>query len=124
MSETLPNSLTKTPVVDHSMSRTGQEWLVLFCASCGVEGGRVLKCDIPNKEEFAFWLCQKCFDTYGTVAGTTAIPDELFAQKVREAQLEREGRLLLENEIIEALQNSDHYLSRLVRDRGAFKASH
>ena len=121
--DVLPNSLTKQPKVDATMSVNGMEWLFLYCASCGKDGGRVLKTDVPNREEFAFYLCEACNNKYGELAGTTAIPDELFFAKVREAQLEREGRELRTHEIVEALQDSGHYLSQLIRDRNTFLAS-
>ncbi len=119
----LPNSIPRSAKVDWSISDPGREWLFLFCASCGADGGRVLRTDIPNREEFAFYLCNSCAEKHGTIDGAYFVPDEVFFQKVREAQIEKEGRELTVNEITEALQNSDHYLAKLVHDRGTFLAS-
>ena len=83
----------------------------------------MLKTDVPNREEFAFYLCQPCADKYGSVAGTWAEPDALFWQKVKEAQWEREGRELTPREILEKLDDPHSYLNKLVGDRNTFLAS-
>jgi hypothetical protein len=119
----LPNCLTREKKVDFNLSRNGVTWLYLFCASCGADGGRVMETDIPNAEEFAFYLCDGCAEKYGALAGMTMVPDDVFFQKVQEAQMEREGRLLQPFEIVKALQDDSHYLSKLAKDRNTFLAS-
>jgi hypothetical protein len=73
---TLPNSLTRAPKVDHSISRPGTVWLILYCANCGHEGGRVLETELS--EQFAFYLCNDCAEKHGSIAGTMMLPDHLF----------------------------------------------
>jgi hypothetical protein len=121
--DVLPNSLPREKKVDLSMSRPGLEWLFIYCASCGADGGRVLKTDVPNREEFAFYLCDTCAPKYGAIAGTWAEPDALFWQKVKEAQLEREGRELTAVEVLKELDDPNSYLNKLVRDRNTVLAS-
>jgi hypothetical protein len=116
MADVVPSSLTRVEKIDWKISRPGWEWLVLFCASCHKEGGRVLKCDVPNASEFAFWLCDDCAQKW-SLDGTYLVPDEIFFQKVREAMLEREGRELTLYELYEAEKDPTHYLSKLLKDR-------
>lgn len=70
-----------------SRARDGREvtrhWFLgntvpIFCANCGKEGGRV-----PEENcTFAFWLCDNCVETFGPIAGTMMVPDEVFWQQV------------------------------------------
>lgn len=114
----LPNSLPRQKKVDVNLSCKGMNWLYLFCASCGADGGRVLETDVP--EQFAFYLCNPCAVKYGPLANTYMEPDSVFWQKVKEAQLEREKRQLQAHEIVEALKDDNHYLSKLAKDRNTF----
>jgi len=123
MLNVLPNSLTRDKKVDASMSVPGREWLFLSCASCGTDMGRVLKTDVPNREEFAFALCDPCAQRYGGIAGTWVEPDAVFWQKVKEAQIEREGRELTAAEVLARLDDPNSYLNQLARDRNTFLAS-
>jgi hypothetical protein len=111
----LPNCLTKTPKIDHSMSGRGGNWFYLFCANCGADGGRVQ--DTYLSQQFAFYLCNDCAETYGAIAGTYMVPDEVFWQKVNSAQLEEFGRELSATEIVEALQDASHILSKLAKEK-------
>jgi len=120
---TLPNSLPREKKVDSSMSVPGREWLFLYCASCGADGGRVMKTDVPNREEFAFYLCNDCALKYGNIAGAWSEPDAVFWQKVKEAQLERHRRELTAQEVVKELEDPNSYLNKLVRDRNTFLAS-
>jgi hypothetical protein len=119
----LPNSIPRSKKVDYSMSSPGREWLYLFCASCGADGGRVLATDVPNREEFAFYLCNDCAGKHGAIDGTYTVPDEVFFQKVREASIERRGRELQPHEILVELDDPHSFLTKLVKDRKAFLAS-
>lgn len=114
MPNLLPNCLTQSPKIDYSLGKAG-DWLYLFCANCGADGGRVQETDLP--QQFAFYLCQPCADKYGQVAGTYMEPDAVFWEKVKQAQLEKFGRELEPFEVVEALKDSDHILSKLARER-------
>lgn len=90
-------------------------WEPVFCANCGTEGPKV-----PEEHmTFAFWLCNSCFDRWGEIAGTMAMPDEVFGRELVAAQEERYGRVLtLEEQDVE-LSNPDSLLSTLARSRAA-----
>ena len=112
-----PNCLLKSKKVDVAMSRNGQEWLYLFCANCGCDGGRVLKTNIPNREEVGGYLCDQCVEKYGEIAGLMLVPDEVFWSRVNEIQLAEFGRVLTQPEIEAALAQENHILSKLAREK-------
>lgn len=88
-------------------------WQPIYCANCSADGGLV-----PEKNmTFAFYLCNTCFEKWGTIAGTYAMPDEVFWQKVAEEQLERHGRYLTAEEMAQAITNESDPLSRLAKER-------
>jgi hypothetical protein len=116
MPEAHPNSLTKTPKVDRGLGIPGT-WFYVFCASCHKQSGhRVRDTEIPYKEQFAGWLCDDCYARYGSISGTLTVPDEVFWQKVNEAQMEKYGRLLTADEIRVELEDSSSILSKLKKD--------
>src|SRR4051812_42666779 len=54
--------------------RLGVAWIPIFCANCGKPGGKV-----PQDSGHAFYLCDSpCAEQWGQVAGTMAVPDEVF----------------------------------------------
>jgi hypothetical protein len=114
--EVLPDSRARiicTP--KRSLCIAGAWWEPVFCANCGVQGPRV-----PEENmTFAFWLCTSCYETWGEIAGTMAMPDEVFFQTLRDAQRERYGRLLTPEEAQAELANPDSLLSTLARSRAA-----
>lgn len=91
-------------------------WVPIFCANCGVDGGMVPE----ENKDFAFYLCQPCADKWGAIAGTLAVPDEVFWEKVKQHQLECYGRELEVDEIVELLTDERSGLSRLAKDRPRF----
>ena len=119
----LPNSIPRSAKVDNSISSPGREWLFLYCASCGADGGRVLKTDVPNREEFAFYLCDPCAAKHGRIDGTYMVPDEVFFEKVREASIERRGHELAPREMLIELDDPNGFLTKLLKDRNTFLAS-
>jgi hypothetical protein len=67
----------------------------IFCANCGADGGQV-----PEENmTFAFYLCGKCAETHGAIAGVMLMPDEIFYEKVKQEQIEKHGRFLTEQEL-------------------------
>jgi hypothetical protein len=68
----------------------------VYCANCGKPYGIIPK----ENTTFSFWVCPKCFEKYGEVAGTLAIPDDVWAEAVAEEMQEKHGRHLSEIEII------------------------
>jgi hypothetical protein len=110
----LPNCTLKQEKVDWSISTPGWEWVYLFCANCGADGGRVLKTYLPR--EFAFYQCNACAEKYPVIPGTYREPDEAFREKVANAMLERYGHPLTEFEILAELQDPSSVISKLEKE--------
>lgn len=109
-SELLPDSRPK--VVKSQKWHKGAFWTPIFCANCGIPGGYV-----PEENcSFACWLCDLCAETYGTVAGTMMMPDEVFWKKVEEAQLEQYGRVLSTLELVQVANDESSSLSTLLKE--------
>jgi hypothetical protein len=62
----------------------------VFCANCGKKYGFVPK----ENTAFTCWLCRDCYETYGAIAGTFAMPDDDFNQSVQAEMEERFGHAL------------------------------
>lgn len=77
MQDILPSSIPRNKRIDWNISRTGNEWVYLYCANCGCDGGRVLDNEVSSA--FAFYLCNSCAEKHGEVAGTYAVPDDQFS---------------------------------------------
>jgi ribosomal protein S14 len=67
----------------------------VYCANCGRYYGLVPE----GNTTFAFWLCRKCFETHGPVAGTWAVPEEEFCRAVAHEMEAKHGRHLTDVEI-------------------------
>lgn len=85
----------------------------VFCANCGVDGGL---CPEENMT-FMFYLCNECAQTYGTIAGTLMMPDELFWEQVKQEQLAAYGRYLTEPELAAVVEADASPLATLIRGR-------
>lgn len=83
----------------------------VFCANCGAPGGH---CPEENMT-FMFYLCNKCAETHGQIAGTLMMPDEVFFEKVREEQLASHGRYLTPNEVAAVLEADASPLAKLIK---------
>lgn len=111
----LPDARASTVLTSKGgrMGRFGWE-VPIHCVNCGKSGGFVPEDHVTH----VFYLCDDpCFKKYGQVAGTMLVPDEVFWARVRDAQLEKYGRLLTPLEIVAQLGDPDSLLSQLVRDR-------
>lgn len=84
MADVLPDS--RANVARGVISTAGGAWVPVFCANCGGDGGMV-----PEDSTFAFYLCDPCASKWGPIAGTLMVPDEVFWQRVAEAELEDDG---------------------------------
>jgi hypothetical protein len=105
----------RTHKVTNEVTVAGTLKRPIFCGNCGAPGGLVPS--DPNLCDFAFWLCNKCGEKWGEVAGTYTTSDEVFWEKVKQAELEKYGRSLTAEEQMEALAdpNSPHY--KLAKER-------
>lgn len=119
--DVLPNCITRRAL---SEARDLLDRVPVFCASCGCDSGYRVSGGIGH----AFFLCEdrpgqkNCWAKWQHLVGMRPVPDEVFFERVKQAQLERDGRELGGHEVLEALTNSDHYLSKLARDRSLFAA--
>lgn len=73
----------------------------IFCANCGKKYGYVPK----DNTTFACYLCNKCFETWGAIAGTYAVLDDDFHQAVQHEMETRFGRTLTELEIFKLAEH-------------------
>jgi hypothetical protein len=87
-------------------------WVPIFCANCGAPGGWVPE----ESTTFAFYLCNPCAEKWSPLAGTMAMPDEVFWQKVKDAQIEKYGRELTAAELEAALGEKNSILAKLAKD--------
>jgi hypothetical protein len=95
----------------------GINWIPIFCANCGADGGLV-----PEQNcNFAFYLCPNCAEVHGNIEGTYMEPDAVFWEKVKNEQLEKYGRELTAEEIVEFLKDDNHPLTKLCKDRPDFR---
>jgi hypothetical protein len=110
MMDLLPDSRLKAP--KNIQFHLGMNWVPIFCANCGADGGFVP----AENMTFVCYLCQPCANKLPPIEGTYVMPDEVFFQKVRDAQMEKYGRLLTAEEIAIELQDSNSILSKLKKD--------
>jgi hypothetical protein len=85
----LPDCRTKDPK-GLIPSKVGN-WVPIFCANCGKPGGAVPE----HTTTFAFYLCDGCVETYGAIANTLMVPDEIFWKELaaeQEAKRQKEER--------------------------------
>lgn len=93
------------------MQGPGGMWVPVFCANCGVHGG---SCPEGNMT-FIFYLCQKCVDTHGMIAGTMLMPDEVFFEIVKQEQMEAHGHYLDQKEMAAVIEADDSPLAKLLK---------
>lgn len=106
-----PDSRTRVP--------TGAKWtpngmvIPIYCATCHKPGGYV-----PEENmTFVCWLCDDCYHANGPLLNTTVMPDEVFWQEVKDAQVTKYGRERTAQEVIAALSDPESLESKLARDR-------
>lgn len=63
---------------------------------------------------FLFYQCEPCARTYGQIAGTMVMPDEIFFEKLRQEQLASHGRYLTETELLQVVEEGASPLSTLL----------
>jgi hypothetical protein len=115
----LPDSRLKTLHTPQQATWRGQAgyWVPIYCANCGVHGGTVPEQNMTS----AFWLCPKCFETYGAITGTYVMPDEVLWERVRQAQLEEFGRVLSAEELLVVARADASPLATLLHEDAQHK---
>lgn len=109
MSDLLPDSrLTTVWTPKGTKMVAGVAHQPIYCANCGTDGGLVPE----GATNHAFYLCKPCAETYGQIAGTMMVPDEVFWARWNEAQLETYGRLLTEAEVVVQSQDPDSLVTK------------
>lgn len=125
-----PTLPTKTDILPNCIAQrsektvvwaNGMKWIPIFCANCAKQHGQVLETDWDRVKNFAFCLCDACAEKWSPLVDTMMAPDEAFWRKVQAAQNEEFGRELTEQELVEALKNDDHVLTKLSKDRHELK---
>lgn len=96
----------------HSIQFGYIDWVPVFCANCGKPYGKVPEATCT----FAFWLCDLCAEKWGDLAGTMVMPDDVFAEKMRQAMLEEYGRVLSPEELLRLAEAGTDSFSKLLRE--------
>lgn len=112
--ELLPSSVPK--VIRGVRFKDGIAMVPIYCANCGSDGGFVPEAAVLCKQ-FAFYLCEPCAEKWSPLVDTLCVPDEVVWELAKQEQLEREGRELTPAEIVEALKDEGHYLSKIAKER-------
>jgi hypothetical protein len=108
----LPDSRMKTIHTPRGMVQgPGGMWLPVFCANCGADGGL---CPEENMT-FMFYLCNKCSETHGQIAGVMMMPDEVFYEKLKQEQLASHGRYLTPLEVAAVVEADASPLAKLIK---------
>lgn len=84
----------------------------VYCANCGKFGGAVPEEHIT----FVMYLCNPCCEKWGPIAGTYMEPDAVFFEKLKQAQIEKFGRALTNDELARKLDEGDPTLTKLARE--------
>lgn len=79
------------------------EMVPYYCANCGKKQGYVPK----ENTSFAMYLCKKCHETLGDIAGTYAMPDDEFCQNVANEMTEKFGRGLTDLELFALMEKGE-----------------
>jgi hypothetical protein len=116
MADLLPDCRLKSPkhVMRGYFPGVGViNWVPVYCANCGKLGKM---CPEENMT-FMFWMCDPCYEKCGNITGAMMVPDEVYFEKVKQAQLEKYGRILSPPEIVNELSDESSMLSKLAKDR-------
>lgn len=115
--DVLPSSLSREQK-GRWRDRSGTWWVPVYCANCGQLLG-----DVPEASTtFAFFLCEQpknCADVWATKAGAMVEPDVVFFQTLADEMLDRFGKHLTAAELMAVLDDVNHPMHALLRERRA-----
>lgn len=89
----------------------------IHCMNCGHHYGYAPETVTEPGGGYVGYLCQSCAEKWSPLVGTMVVPDQVFAEKAAQVQLEQYGRILSEAEAVRALDDPSSTLAKLVRDR-------
>lgn len=87
-------------------------YIPFYCANCGKECG---SCPEENMR-FMFYLCPKCAESWGEVAGVMALPDEVFWEKLKQEQMAHFGYYPNQQELAKVLEEDSSPLATLLKE--------
>lgn len=82
-----------------------------YCANCHRECGT---CPEENMT-FLFYLCNRCEDQHGELAGTMRLPDEVFWEKLKHEQMAHFGYYPTQEELQKVLAEDASPLATLLK---------
>lgn len=107
MKDILPDSRAK--VARGQIFASNGTWVPVFCANCGKDGGWT-----HENSTHMFYLCNNCVGTYGEIAGTMLVPDEVQWQRCQEAIANELGPQATETELLSILEEGASPLAKLL----------
>lgn len=109
-SHILPSCTTRE--VRQSIVSGDHTFVPLYCGSCGVMGGHVIR----ERCNFAFWLCNDCSERWSPQVGVMMVPDEVvWAQMALESQ-DAQGNPFSAEKVNELVRDGNSPLAKLIRD--------
>jgi hypothetical protein len=99
----------------------GEPYVRIACLNCGRAGGAVLEAGIDAPGGYVGYICDACAEVHSLEFGQCLLPDEVFAGRLTEAQLEAFGRELSPGELIVQLDDPSSVIAKLARDRARMK---
>lgn len=101
--------------------RDGIPWVPIFCCSCSISGGLVPEESIESGTGWVGYVCDDCAPKYASDTMLMVVPDQLWAEKFNQAQIDKYGRLLSLVELADQLRDPNSLISKLERERKGFK---
>lgn len=112
MIDVVPDSRLKDRSKGAVWSAELQEWMQpVACINCGASGGFV-----TEKTRHFFYVCPRCDEKHGPIAGMSAIPDAEFFAALHEASMEEHGRDLTGPELYAVAERNATPLARLINE--------
>lgn len=109
MSDILPDS--RADYTKGCIFTSAGTYIPYFCANCGKESGWC-----PDEATFMFYLCRKCEETHGQVAGLMRLPDEDFWEKLKQEQMASYGHYLTQEELAKVVEEDNSPLAKLLKE--------
>ena len=117
--EILPSSVPviarKTKMLLHEASGNIIPFVMCYCANCGKEGVWIPEAQADGEGGFMFYLCDDCGTKWSPIDGYHVVPDDALYERNKHAMIEKEGRELTSDEIVERLRDPNDWLHSLKR---------